>query len=385
MIFDYTNRGNSVAVISDGTAVLGLGNIGPAAALPVMEGKAALFNVFAGIDAYPICVPQQSVREFVQLVKNLEGNFAGINLEDIKSPECFEIEKQLIKTCTIPVFHDDQHGAAIIALAALKTSLQIVGKHFDDISIVINGAGAAALATAHLLKKAGIRSEQLTLLDRTGVIYKGRKKGMNKYKQKFARPTKKRTLSDALKRTDLFIGFSAGNVLKPEMIAKMARDPIVFALANPTPEIDPNLARESGACIIATGRSDFPNQLNNALGFPGIFRGALDTRATKINHEMKMAAVDALVELASAPIPIDIRERLEDQYPDDAIHGIFKHDNPLSENMILPKPLDPRVVPSVAAAVAQAAMDSGVSQVEIEDAFAYENEVGNRIRNKQEE
>lgn len=355
-VYTYTNRGNSVAVISDGTAVLGLGNIGPAAAIPVMEGKAALFKAFAGIDAYPICVPRMPVEQMIEFIHALAGNYGGINLEDIKAPECFEIEAELAKLCDIPVFHDDQHGAAIIVLAALKNSLEVVGKNVQSISVVINGAGAAALATAKLLVSAGLSKEQLTILDRNGVIYYGRKEGLNKYKNEFLQRTKARTLDDAVKGADVFIGFSVGGVLTPPMVSSMAKDPIVFALANPVPEIYPDEAKKAGARVVATGRSDYPNQLNNVLGFPGIFRGALNVRAKQITPTMKMAAADALVNLAKSAIPEDIAHQLAQQYPEEAERGVFDKLEGVSDALILPKPFDPRVVPAVAEAVSEAAM-----------------------------
>lgn len=349
-IYDYTSKGNTVAVISDGTAVLGLGNIGAGAGLPVMEGKAVLMKKFAGLNGIPIVIKNhKDIDDFVHIVASLEDSFGAINLEDIKGPECFEIEEKLDKITSIPIFHDDQHGTAIISLAGIITSCELTGRKLSDVKIVINGAGAAAIASAHHYVAGGIKQENITLVDSKGVIFKGREDGMNKYKEELAVETSARTLSDALVGADIFVGMSVADILTQEMIKSMAKDPIIFALANPNPEIKPDLAKEAGARIIATGRSDYPNQVNNVLGFPGIFRGALDARAKYITREMKLAATYALVELAKSEIPAEIKLELSRIYPKDAERGVF--DRGLSEDLIIPKPFDPRVVPTVAEAV----------------------------------
>ncbi len=351
--YEYTGRGNTVAVISDGTAVLGLGNIGALAGLPVMEGKCVLLKKFANINGIPIVIKNyKDVDDFVHIVASLEDSFGAINLEDIKGPECFEVEEKLKKICTIPVFHDDQHGTAIISLAAIMTSAEIVGKKLEEIRIVINGAGAAAIASATHYVAGGITKENIMMIDSKGVIYKEREEGMNPYKEKFANNTEARSLSDALVGADVFVGMSVADILTPDMIKTMAKDPIVFALANPNPEIRYELAKESGVRIIGTGRSDHPNQINNVLGFPGIFRGTLDARANQITRKMKLAATHALAELAKSEIPSDIKAKLKEIYPKDAEMGIF--DKGLNEELIIPKPFDPRVVPAVAEAVKNA-------------------------------
>lgn len=337
-VYDYTMKGNMVAIVTDGTAVLGLGNIGPEAALPVMEGKAVLFKAFAGVDAFPICLKTTDIDKIVETVKLLEPTFGGINLEDIAAPNCFEIEERLKKETNIPVFHDDQHGTAIVTLAGLVNALKVVGKELTELKIVANGAGAAGIAIIKLLQRMGVKD--LIMCDSKGAIYEGRPYGMNSIKEEVAKMTNHHrvegTLADALKNADVFIGVSVPGSLTKEMIQEMNPDPIIFAMANPTPEIMPEEALKAGAKVIGTGRSDFPNQVNNVLAFPGIFRGALDVYATHINEEMKMAAVYAIADLIS-----------EDE---------------LSAEYVIPAPFDPRVAPQVASAVAKAAMETGVAR-----------------------
>lgn len=355
-VYDYTSKGNLVAVISNGTAVLGLGNIGPLASKPVMEGKGILFKQFAGIDVFDIEIKSTSSAEFINAVKALEPTFGGINLEDIKAPECFEIEETLKKEMNIPVFHDDQHGTAIVSGAALINACFIINKKLSDIRIVVNGAGASAVACSNIFISLGVKRENLIMCDTTGVIFKGRKDGMNKYKDAFAVETKARTLTDALKGADVFVGLSAAGALTADMIKEMAKDPIIFAMANPDPEIDPAVAKQVRPdAIIATGRSDYPNQVNNVLGFPSIFRGALDTRSTQINEAMKLAAVHALATLAREDVP----DGVSDTYGGKA----FK----FGREYLIPKPFDTRVLMWVAPAVAKAAIDSGVATRKIED------------------
>ena len=338
-IYEYTSKGNMVAVVSDGTAVLGLGNIGAPASLPVMEGKAVLFKSFADVDAFPICLDTTDIDKIVEVVTLMEPAFGGVNLEDIAAPACFEIEKKLKERLSIPVFHDDQHGTAIIVLAGLLNALKITGKRLKDLTVVINGSGAAGVAIAKIILSAGVKD--LIMCDRNGIIHKGREKGMNWAKEEMAGVTnngnKVGTLADALTGADVFIGVSTANIVSAEMIKSMNKDPIVFAMANPVPEIDPEAAKKSGARIVGTGRSDYPNQINNVLAFPGVFRGALDVRATDINEEMKLAAAHALARI----IP----------------------ENEITEDYIIPKPFDPRVAPAVAEAVAKAAIDSGVAKI----------------------
>jgi malate dehydrogenase (oxaloacetate-decarboxylating) len=342
-VYRYTSKGNFVAVVTDGSAVLGLGNIGPYAAMPVMEGKAIIFKTLGGVDAFPICLDTTEVEEIIKTVKHISPTFGGINLEDISAPRCFEIEDRLKKELTIPVFHDDQHGTAIVTIAGLVNSLTIVGKRMSDVRIVLSGAGAAGVAITKKLVQAGARGENILLCDSRGIIYEGRAEGMNPVKEEIAKITNTNkisgTLADAFVGADVFIGVSAGGIVSREMVRSMASDAIIFAMANPIPEIMPDDAKYAGARIVATGRSDFPNQINNCLGFPGIFRGALDTQARDINQEMEMAAAHALA---------GIVERSE-----------------LREDYIIPKPLDKRVVPMVAAAVAEAAMRSGVARITV--------------------
>jgi malate dehydrogenase (oxaloacetate-decarboxylating)(NADP+) len=359
-VYEYTTKGNLVAVISNGTAVLGLGNIGPLASKPVMEGKGVLFKRFADIDVFDIEVDADTVEAFVDTVARIAPTFGGINLEDVKSPECFEIEAQLKKRLEIPVFHDDQHGTAIISAAAFLNALEVVGKKIENVKVVFCGAGASAIACARLYLGYGVRPENLRMVDRSGVIYLGRTSEMNPYKAEFAVETLERTLQDALTGADAFIGLSAGGIVKGEMLEGMARDPIVFALANPDPEITPEEAKAARPdVLIATGRSDYPNQVNNVLGFPFIFRGALDVRATEINEAMKRAASQALAALAKMDVPDAVSKAYGGQS--------FR----FGREYLIPKPFDPRVLLWVAPAVAEAAMRSGVARVPIADMGAY--------------
>ncbi|MCA0147322.1 MULTISPECIES: malic enzyme-like NAD(P)-binding protein [Bacillaceae] len=341
-VYDYTMKGNMVAVVSDGTAVLGLGNIGPEAALPVMEGKAVLFKSFAGVDAFPICLNTTDVDKIVETVKLLEPTFGGVNLEDIAAPNCFEIEERLKKETNIPVFHDDQHGTAIVTVAGLVNALKIVGKKMSEIKVVANGAGAAGMAIIKLLYRYGVRD--IIMCDSKGAIYEGRPEGMNSTKDEVAKFTNrdhiKGGLGEVLKDADVFIGVSVAGALTEEMVSSMKQDPIIFAMANPVPEIMPELAKAAGAKVIGTGRSDFPNQVNNVLAFPGIFRGALDVRATHINEKMKQAAVEAIASLIT-----------EDE---------------LNADYVIPAPFDKRVAPAVAAAVAKTAMETGVARLKVD-------------------
>ena len=350
-VYRYTSKANLVAVISNGTAVLGLGDIGPHASKPVMEGKGVLFKSFAGIDVFDLELDCKDPERFVDAVVALGPTFGGINLEDIKAPECFYIETELKKRLDIPVFHDDQHGTAIIAGAALLNALEIIGKKLDSITLVVSGAGAAAIACANLLFRLGLPRENLLMVDSTGVIYAGRKEGMNSFKSEFAVETDRRSLADAMNGADVFFGLSAKDLLTPEMLLTMAENPIVFAMANPDPEIDYNLAKATRSdVIVATGRSDFPNQVNNVLGFPYIFRGALDVRARGINEEMKMAAVRALAALAKESVHESVHA---------AYGGVGFSFGP---EYLIPKPFDPRVLYYVAPAVAKAAMETGMAR-----------------------
>jgi malate dehydrogenase (oxaloacetate-decarboxylating)(NADP+) len=355
LVYQYTSKGNLVAVISNGTAVLGLGNIGPSASKPVMEGKGVLFKSFADIDVFDIELDCSSTEDLINTVVALAPTFGGINLEDIKAPECFDIETELQKRLDIPVFHDDQHGTAIISSAALLNALEITNRDISKIKMVISGAGAAAVASARLVFELGVRPENLLMVDSIGVIYKGREKGMNRFKEEFAVDTSLRTLMDALKDSDVFFGLSAKGLLTPEMLLSMAKDPIVFAMANPDPEIEYTLAKETRSDVImATGRSDYPNQVNNVLGFPFIFRGALDVRAKGINEEMKMAAVRALAQLAKEPVP-------------DSVKAAYGHaEFVFGPDYLIPKPFDPRVLYYVSPAVAEAAMNSGLARKKID-------------------
>ena len=336
--YKYTRRHNLVAVVTDGTAVLGLGDIGPEAGMPVMEGKCALFKAFGDVDAFPLCIRSKDVDEIVNTVTLLAGSFGGVNLEDISAPRCFEIEKKLKERCDIPIFHDDQHGTAVITLAGLTNALKIVGKKMEDIHVVVNGAGAAATAITKLLISRGLKN--VILCDRKGAIYEGRE-GLNSAKEEMAKITnpekKSGSLAEVIVGADVFIGVSAPGVLTADMVATMAKDPVVFACANPVPEILPDEAKKAGVAVMATGRSDFPNQVNNVLAFPGIFRGALDVRASDINDEMKIAAANAIAGIVS--------------------------DAELNPDYILPDAFDARVGKAVAAAVAQAARDTGVARI----------------------
>ena len=347
---EYTIKGNLVAVITDGSAVLGLGNVGPLAAKPVMEGKAVLFKRFAGIDVFNIELNTQDVDEIVNTIKNIAPTFGGINLEDISAPRCFEIEQRLIDELDIPVFHDDQHGTAIIVAAGLLNALEIQGKSSDSAQIVVAGGGSAGLATLDLLVNLGFKKENMILVDRNGVVSEDRKDKVNKYKAAFALDTKKETLNDAMNGADVFIGVARGNLVTQEMVKSMAEKPIIFALSNPDPEISPV---DAFACrndlLMATGRSDYPNQVNNVLGFPYIFRGALDAKSKEINTEMKIAAVHALKDLAKLPVPNSV---LQAYQIDSLSYG---------EDYIIPKPFDPRLIDIVPKAIFEAAVSSGVS------------------------
>src|SRR5450631_4922157 len=358
--YTYTAKGNLIAVVSNGTAVLGLGNLGALAGKPVMEGKGVLFKRFADIDVFDIELDTEDPEEIIKACQLLEPTFGGINLEDIKAPECFHIEETLKKTMNIPVFHDDQHGTAIISSAALLNALELVGKRIEDIRIVVNGAGAAANSCAKLAIALGVKPNNMIMCDTKGVIYKGRVEGMNPYKELFAAETPFRTLEEAAKGADVLFGLSVKGAFTAEMIASMAPNPIIFAMANPDPEISPEAAHAVRKdVIIATGRSDYPNQVNNILGFPFIFRGALDCRASCINEEMKLAAVHALARLAREEVPDSVSKAYGNK------KFIF------GPNYIIPKPFDPRVLLHVAPAIAQAAMDSGVSRQPIEDMARY--------------
>lgn len=366
-VYKYTAKGNLVAVISNGTAVLGLGDIGPEASKPVMEGKGVLFKIFADIDVFDIELNSRNVDEFVQVVKALEPTFGGINLEDIKSPECFAIEERLRKELKIPIMHDDQHGTAIISSAALLNALELVKKKIEKAKFVINGAGAAAMACVKLYVALGAKPENFIMFDKDGVLNKART-DLDAMKQVFATSSKATNLAEALKGADVFVGLSVGNVVTAEMIKSMAKHPIVFAMANPDPEIPYETATAARPDIImATGRSDYPNQVNNVLGFPYIFRGALDVRATQINEEMKLAAVRALAELTKSPVP-------------DIVNLAYNERNIVfGSNYIIPKPLDPRLLSTVAPAVAKAAMDSGVATSPITDWDAYKEVLNKRL------
>ena len=351
--YRYTAKGNLVAVISNGTAVLGLGNIGALAGKPVMEGKAVLFKRFADIDVFDIEIDSTDPEEIIRTCELIAPTFGGINLEDIRAPECFEIEERLKQSLDIPVFHDDQHGTAIISGAALLNACEITERDLSELQIVVSGAGAASISCCKLYKDLGARAESITMIDSRGVIYKGRKEGMNSFKEEFAIETTARTLADAMVGADVFVGLSQGGVVSKEMVESMGERPIIFAMANPNPEITPaDVKVVRSDAIIATGRSDYPNQVNNVLGFPFIFRGALDVRATAINEEMKLAAVQALAELAQRGemVPEVVRRA----YPGENFD--------FGPNYIIPKPFDSRVLQYVAPAVAQAAMDSGVAR-----------------------
>ncbi len=357
-VYEYTCKGNMVAVVTNGTAVLGLGDIGAAAGMPVMEGKAVLFKTFAGVDAFPICLDTKDPDEIVNVVKCLEPTFGGINLEDISAPTCFEVESKLKEISNIPIFHDDQHGTAIVVCAAMVNALKIVSKDASEVRVVVNGAGAAGIAVTKLLMTLGVKD--VVLCDSKGAVFEGRTYGMNPYKEEIAQVTnrgkREGRLADVIKGADVFIGLSVAGCVTREMVASMAKDPLIFAMANPVPEIMPDEARAGGAKVVATGRSDFPNQINNVLAFPGVFRGALDARAKTINEEMKLAAVYA-------------------------ISGIIT-DAELNADYIIPAPFDERVAPAVAADVAKAAESSGVAQVKVspEEIRAHTLELVQKVR-----
>ena len=358
--YEYTNKGNLVAVISNGTAVLGLGDIGAIAGKPVMEGKALLFKIFAGIDCFDIEVNEKDPKKFIEIVKAISPTFGGINLEDIKAPECFEIETVLKEECNIPIMHDDQHGTAIISAAGLLNALDIQGKKIGDVRLVVNGAGAAAISCTKLYISLGLKKENIVMCDSKGVINKKRK-DLNAQKREFATDRDLDTLAQAMKDADIFLGLSVKDVVTPEMLQSMAKNPIVFALANPDPEIEYNKALASRPDLIfATGRSDYPNQINNVLGFPYIFRGALDSGATVINEDMKLAAVKAIAELARKPVPSVVNAAYN-------MTGMK-----FGKDYIIPKPLDPRLLTTVSPAVARAAMESGVARRPINDWEQYE-------------
>lgn len=365
--YDYTSKGNTVAVISNGSAILGLGNLGALASKPVMEGKAVLFKRFADIDSIDIEVDSQNADEIINCIAKIGNSFGGINLEDIASPDCFIIEQELKNKLKIPVFHDDQHGTAIITVAGILNALEIVKKSIKKVKIVANGAGAAGISCISLLKAMGLPDENVVMLDRDGVIYKGRPK-VDQFKSTHAVDTKLRTLEEAMKGADIFLGLSAKNVVTPAMVKSMAKDPIIFACANPDPEILPELIEQTRSdAIIATGRSDYPNQVNNVLGFPYIFRGALDCRAKTINEEMKIAAAKAIADLAKEDVP-------------DEVVAAYGGERPkFGKNYIIPSPFDPRLIRNVSAAVAEAAMKSGVAQKKIEDFSAYKDSLAARL------
>src|SRR5690554_2307680 len=363
-----TARANLLAVVTNGSAVLGLGNIGPLASKPVMEGKSVLFKKFAGIDVFDLEIDATDPDRFIEVVAALEPTFGGINLEDIKSPECFYIEEQLCERMSIPVFHDDQHGTAIVVAAAITNGLHLVGKEFKDVKVVTSGAGAAALACLSLLEKLGVPVESIWVTDIEGVVYEGREVLMDPMKQRYAKKTDARRLAEVIEGCDVFMGLSAGGVLKPEMVAKMAPKPLILALANPEPEITPaEVKTVRDDAIMATGRSDFPNQVNNVLCFPFIFRGALDVGATAITDEMKLAAVRALAELARA------------EQSDIVASAYSEQDGGFGPEYIIPKPFDPRLLVKIAPAVAQAAMESGVATRPITDWHAYRGQLNNVV------
>jgi len=366
-VYDYTSKGNTVAVISNGSAILGLGNLGALASKPVMEGKAVLFKRFADIDSIDIEVDSQNAEEIINCVAKIGNSFGGINLEDIASPDCFIIEQELKNKLKIPVFHDDQHGTAIITVAGILNALEIVKKSIKKVRMVVNGAGAAGLSCVSLLKAMGLPDDNVVMLDREGVIYKGRPK-VDQFKSAHAVNTKLRTLEEAMKGADIFLGLSAKNVVTPAMVKSMAKNPIIFACANPDPEILPELIEQTRSdAIIATGRSDYPNQVNNVLGFPYIFRGALDCRAKTINEEMKIAAAKAIADLAKEDVP-------------DEVVAAYGGERPkFGKNYIIPSPFDPRLIRNVSAAVAEAAMKSGVAQKTIEDIAAYKDSLAARL------
>ncbi len=359
-VYKYTGKGNMVAVISNGSAILGLGNLGPLASKPVMEGKALLFKRFAGLDAIDIEVKHRTIEEFIDTVANISDTFGGINLEDIKAPDCFEIERQLIERCHVPVFHDDQHGTAIVTSAGILNALELQGKDISEAIVVCLGAGAAAIACMELLIKCGAQREKIYMLDRKGVIHT-RRDDINEYKALFANNTDKRTLEDVIEGADIFLGVSGPDLLSPEALALMAEKPIVFACSNPDPEIKPELAHQvRDDLIMGTGRSDYPNQVNNVLCFPFLFRGALDVRASHINDEMKLAAVEAIRTLAKEPVP------------DSVLKAAGVKNLSFGKDYIIPKPMDSRLLPRVAKAVALAAIESQVARIEMPENYMQE-------------
>ncbi len=369
-VFTYTNKGNLVAVISNGTAVLGLGNIGPLAGKPVMEGKGVLFKAFADIDVYDLNINQSDPEKFIQWVKMVEPTFGGINLEDIKAPECFQIEETLIEEMNIPVFHDDQHGTAIISGAGLLNALEITGKKMENLKMVVSGAGAAAIACCKFYSSLGLPQENIFMYDSRGLIHRGRK-DLNKYKLQFARKKDTGAMQEVIKGADVFIGLSVKGLLSPDMVRNMARPAVIFAMANPDPEISYTDAKAADPeCIMGTGRSDFPNQVNNVSGFPFIFRGALDVRARRINEEMKLAAARALADLAKEPVPDEILDA----------YGLKKLE--FGPDYVIPKPLDARILEWEATAVAQAAMDTKTAR-KIIDPDEYRKSLGTRLRQSQ--
>ncbi len=368
--FDYTNKANLVAVISNGTAVLGLGNIGALAGKPVMEGKGVLFKAFADIDVYDLNINQKDPEKIIEFVKMLEPTFGGINLEDIKAPECFQIEETLIEEMDIPVFHDDQHGTAIISGAGLLNALEITGKKIENIKLIVSGAGAASIACCKFYVSLGLPAENIFMFDSKGLLHKGRT-DLNKYKMEFARAEDKGSMNQCIKGADAFIGLSVKDMLTKDMVKTMAKSPIIFAMANPNPEITyPDAMEASPECIMGTGRSDFPNQVNNVSGFPFIFRGALDVNARKINEEMKIAAANALADLAKEPVPAEMLEA----------YGI--KELKFGPDYVIPKPLDPRIIEWESTAVARAAMESGVARSTV-DLVEYRESLKVRMRQSQ--
>ncbi|NBC57751.1 MAG: NADP-dependent malic enzyme, partial [Bacteroidetes bacterium] len=369
-VYNYTNKGNLVGVISNGTAVLGLGNIGPEASKPVMEGKALLFKIFADIDVFDIEIDEEDPQKFIETVKNIAPTFGGINLEDIKAPEAFEIEDRLKAELDIPIMHDDQHGTAIISAAALLNALELAEKKIDEVKIVVSGAGSAAIACAKLYVLLGAKKENIVMFNSKGALKKGQE-GLSEGQKEFATEKSYDSLADAMKGSDVFLGLSIGGLVSAKMLKRMNDNPIVFAMANPDPEIDYELATKTrDDVIMATGRSDFPNQVNNVLGFPFIFRGALDVEATKINEEMKMAAVKALAELAKKPVP----EQVNIAYSETKLQ--------FGRDYIIPKPFDPRLIGEIPPAVAKAAIESGAARNKITDWEAYKSELLERMGNE---
>ena len=361
--YKYTNKGNLVGIVSNGSAILGLGNLGALASKPVMEGKSVLFKKFANIDSFDIELNTSDPKEIIQAVKLMEPTFGGINLEDIKAPECFEVEEELKNHCKIPVFHDDQHGTAIVASAGLLNALEIANKEIEKTKVVFNGAGAAGIATANMFLNLGIKKENLIMCDSKGIIYLGRE-NLNKYKEKFAQETSLRTLAEAIKNSDVFVGVSVKDILTADMLKSMNSSPIVFALANPDPEITYELAKQTRPDIImSTGRSDYPNQINNVLGFPFIFRGALDVQATQITENMKMAAARSLAQLAKEPVPESVKQAYDNQ------------DFSFGPDYIIPTPFDPRIIEWESLAVAKAAVEDRVAQKPITDWAEYKKKL----------